>query len=70
MTRPHRAAVLTALAIWCGYLATASGQLGSGDAVAMFDQARAILDRGAVDVPAAHTAATQGVDGRDRKSVV
>ena len=51
--------------VWLIYLCTAGGSLASGDAVAMYEQAKSILDRGALDVPAPFSHPNwQGVDGR------
>jgi len=37
---------------WVVYAATAGGSLATADAVAMFEQAKSIVDRGALDIPA------------------
>ena len=51
--------------MWLVYAATAGGSLGTGDAVAMFEEATSLIDRHALDVPASQsTNAWRGVDGR------
>lgn len=58
-------AVLIGVATWLVYLTTAGGSLGTGDAVAVFEEASAMIDRGAVDVPASQSIdAWRGTDGR------
>ncbi len=63
---PHRrVAWLLGIAVWLVYLTTAGGTLGTGDAVAMYTEARAIVTRGATDVPASESEeAWRGIDGR------
>ncbi|MEO8069775.1 MAG: hypothetical protein ABI652_00105, partial [Acidobacteriota bacterium] len=61
----RRVAWLVAAATWLVYVAAAGGTLGTGDAVAMFDEANAIVTRGALDVPASQSdEAWRGLDGR------
>ena len=49
-----RARIAAAVALGAGlvYLATAGGSLATEDAVAMYEEGKSILDRGAVSVPA------------------
>jgi hypothetical protein len=46
-----RIAFRIGLGVWLVYVATAGGSLGTTDAVSTFEVAKAIMDRGAVDVP-------------------
>ena len=47
------------------YAVTAGGSLATADAVAMLEQAKSIVDRGALDIPAAWSLEEwRGVDGR------
>jgi hypothetical protein len=56
---------ITSLAVWLVYLATAGGTMATGDAVAMFEAARSMVDRGTLDVPAHQSSeAWRGTDGR------
>ncbi len=56
---------ITSLAVWFVYLATAGGTMATGDAVAMFEAARSMVDRGTLDVPAHQSSeAWRGTDGR------
>ena len=57
-------AALLALACWLIYLTTAGGSLGTGVAVAMYEEAKAIVDRGAFDVPSTRMDEWRGPDGR------
>ncbi len=62
---PRRCALLIATGVWLVYLATAGGTLGSGDAVAMYEQTKSLLDRGALDVPPEHSHPNwQGLNGK------
>jgi hypothetical protein len=62
---PWGLAALLACAVWLAYVGTAGGTLGTGDAVAMFEQAQSIVDRRALDVPASQSSeAWRGPDGR------
>jgi hypothetical protein len=64
-SRVRRVAAMIFAATLCAYLATAGGTLGTGDAVAMLEAAKALVDRGAMDVPADQSSeAWRGVDGR------
>ena len=63
--RLRRIAASTAVAVWLVYTVTAGGAMATGDAVAMFEAARSLIDRGTLDVPAEQsTDAWRGVDGR------
>ena len=48
---PRQIACLVGVAVWLVYITTAGGSLGTGDAVAMYEEAKAIAFRGAMDVP-------------------
>ena len=58
-------AVVTSVAVWLVFITTAGGTMATGDAVAMFEAARSLVDRRAIDVPP-HQSSEQwrGVDGR------
>jgi len=50
---------------WIVYAATAGGSLATADAVAMLEQAKSIVDRGALDIPAEWSLPEwRGVDGK------
>jgi hypothetical protein len=58
-------AVVTSIAVWLVYITTAGGMMATGDAVAMFDAAKSLVDRGAIDVPPGQSSELwRGVDGR------
>jgi hypothetical protein len=62
---PWRRAVAVGAGVWLVYISTAGGSLGTGDAVAVYEEAKAILDRGAIDIPASQSLeAWRGPDGR------
>ncbi len=61
----RRVALLLFAATWCGYVGTTGGTLATGDAVAMFEAAKSLIDRGAMDVPASQSSELwRGVDDR------
>jgi hypothetical protein len=61
----RRLAIRIGCAVWLVYLVTASGTLGTGDAVAMFDEATSIIATHSMNVPATQSLeAWRGVDGR------
>ena len=63
--RVRRIAGTTAVGVWLVYIVTAGGAMATGDAVAMFEVARSLIDRGTLDVPAEQSIdAWRGVDGR------
>ena len=49
---PIRTALTVTILAWIVYAATAGGSLATADAVAMLEQAKSIVDRGALDIPA------------------
>ena len=56
---------MTSVAVWLVYITTAGGTMATGDAVAMFEAARSMIDRGTLDVPASQSSELwRGVDGR------
>lgn len=62
---PHRIAWLVFGSVWLVYITTAGGSLGTSDAVAMYEVAVSILDRGQTDVPEHQSLEPwRGVDGR------
>jgi hypothetical protein len=63
--RLRRIAGGTAVAVWLVYVTTAGGTMATGDAVAMFEAACSLIDRGTLDVPPSQSSdAWRGVDGR------
>ena len=64
-TRPRDRRHPTSVAVWLVYITTAGGTMATGDAVAMFEAARSMVDRGTLDVPAQPVErAWRGMDGR------
>src|SRR4029078_1394971 len=49
---PIRTALTVTILAWIVYAATAGGSRATADAVAMLEQAKSIVDRGALDIPA------------------
>jgi hypothetical protein len=55
---------LVCAATWLMYVATAGGSMATGDAVAMFEAAKSLVDRGSMDVPPSQSSeAWRGADG-------
>jgi hypothetical protein len=62
---PIRTAVTISIIAWIVYAVTAGGSLATADAVAMLEQAKSIVDRGALDIPAEWSLDEwRGADGR------
>ena len=62
---PIRTALRLSIVVWIVYAVTAGGSLATADAVAMLEQAKSIVDRGALDIPAVWSLEEwRGRDGR------
>jgi hypothetical protein len=62
---PIRSALRLSIVVWIVYAVTAGGSLATADAVAMLEQAKSIVDRGALDIPAVWSLEEwRGRDGR------
>src|SRR6476646_6669718 len=62
---PIWTALKVSILAWIVYAATAGGSLATADAVAMLEQAKSIVDRGALDIPAEWSLPEwRGRDGR------
>jgi hypothetical protein len=61
----RRIAATVGTAVWLLYVATTGGAMATGDAVAMLEVAKSIVDRGALDVPSSQSQENwRGPDGR------
>ena len=61
----RRVATLVLATAWCVYVGSAGGTLATGDAVAMFEAAKSLIDHGTLEVPASQSSELwRGTDGR------